>query len=83
MNLKGILLSDRGQSVKGTGKFVLYDIIKKRKSRDSVKKKKKSLFSRGLRDMGMDGIGEEQRGEGVGRSGRWGFITVKLFCVTL
>ena len=41
MNLKGILLSDRGQSVKGTGKFVLYDIIKKRKSRDSVKKKKK------------------------------------------
>lgn len=84
MNLKGILLSDRGQSIKGTVKFLLYDIMKKRNSRDSVKKKKKkALISRGLRVMGMDGIGEELGGEGVGRNEGWGFITVKLFCMTL
>ena len=52
MNLKGILLSDRGQSVKGTGKFVLYDIIKKRKSRDSVKKKKKITVFQGAQGYG-------------------------------
>ena len=39
MNLKGILLNDRCQSIKGTVKFLLYDITKKRNSRDSVKKK--------------------------------------------
>ena len=33
--------------------------------------------------MGMDGIGEELGGEGVGRSEGWEFITVKLFCMTL
>ena len=33
--------------------------------------------------MGMDGIGEELGGEGVGRSEGGEFITVKLFCMTL
>ena len=86
MNFKGILLSDSGQSIKNTVKFLLYDIMKKRNSRDSVKKKerkKKALVSRGLRDMVMDRIGEELGGESVGRSEGWGYITVKLFCMTL
>ena len=41
MNFKGILLSDSRQSIKNTVKFLLYDIMKKRNSRDSVKKKER------------------------------------------
>lgn len=85
MNFKGILLSDRGQSIKNTVKFLLYDIMK-RETLGTVfkrkKEKKKALVSRGLRDMGMDGIGEEL-GERVWAGVRVGFITVELFCMTL
>lgn len=56
MNFKGILLSDRGQSIKNTVKFLLYDTMKKRNSRDSVKrtdrKKEKSTGFQGAQGYG-------------------------------